>query len=134
MRAPVALTAAAVTAALAAAPAAARAVTVTVGAGANGRTIVLQRTDRLRISLAENPSTGYRWQFAKRPAAAILRLISSTYVAPPQTEPPTVGAGGTRIYLYRARGMGRTTLRLRYVGPGSSAPVARRYRLTVRVR
>jgi predicted secreted protein len=132
MRAPVVLTAAVMAAALAAAPAEAR--TITVGAGANGKTVVLHRTDRLRIRLAENPSTGYHWQFAKRPAPAILRFVSSTFVAPPQTEPPTVGAGGTRVYLYRARGMGRTTLRLKYVGPGSNAPVARRYRLTVRVR
>ena len=120
--------------ALAVVPAASEARTVTVGAKQNGRTVVLDRHDRLRIRLAENPSTGYRWEFAKRPMPAVLRLISTTYVAPPQTQPPTVGAGGRRVYLFRARGMGRTTLRLRYVGPGSSAPVARRYRLTVRVR
>ena len=117
-----------------AAPVAADARTVTVRGSRNGDTVALQRGDRLRVELAENGSTGYRWQFAKRPLPAVLRFVRSTYVAPPESDPPVAGAGGTRVYVFRARGSGRTSLRLRYVGPGSSAPVARRFRLTVRVR
>jgi inhibitor of cysteine peptidase len=105
---------------LALAPAA-QAKTVTVTKARSGKSIVLEKGDKLVVKLDENPSTGYAWKTLARPA--FLKLISSKYVAPESdpSAPPIVGAGGTRISTYSAKTKGKGTLRLSYVPPGSGA-------------
>jgi predicted secreted protein len=122
-----------VVAGLALVPAApAGAATVTVGAKDTNKTVALGKGDRLRVVLSENGSTGYVWRTTRRPAASILRFVSSTFVAPPQTDPPTAGAPGKRVFVYRARAKGSTALGLSLVGP--SGDVGERFRLSIRVR
>jgi inhibitor of cysteine peptidase len=96
---------------------AAQAKTVTVTKAQSGKQLTLKVNDKLVIRLAENPSTGYHWGTIARPA--ILRLVSSRYVAPPVGDSgmPVPGAPGTRVYTYVARRTGSGTLRVRYTGP-----------------
>ena len=84
--------------------------------------------------LDENPSTGYAWHTTRRPSKRVLPFVSSKFDAPAQTDPPTTGAGGKRVFVYRAARKGSTSLALSYVGPGSDRPVGQRFRLSVSVR
>jgi predicted secreted protein len=82
----------------------------TVRANASGRSLVLQRCDRLTIRLTESFDGGYAWTVSHRPASRILELVSNQAV---RTEPAGV-VGGTdeRVVVYRAVGTGTTSLRL----------------------
>ena len=96
------------------------------------RSILLDRSDVLRVSLSENPSTGSSWRVARRPAG-ILRRLSDRFVKPRATTPPTVGAPGRREIRWRAARRGTTRLRMELVPPGGGAAVGT-FRLTVVVR
>jgi predicted secreted protein len=97
----------------------------------NGKTVRLNRGDVLQVTLSETPGTGYAWRAVKRPRAAVLRLLSDRFVAPPQTNPPTAGAPGRHVYRWRAAGRGLTTLKLQLFPPGQSTRPAQTFRLTV---
>ena len=66
------------------------------------------------LVLDSNPSTGYQWQLALPPDAAVVRALGSTY-HPPATVLP--GAGGSEEWPFRAVGAGRATITLSYVRP-----------------
>jgi inhibitor of cysteine peptidase len=97
-------------------------------------TVTLTRGEVLRVKLAENPSTGYAWEIVDRPRRRLLRFLGSRFDAPAQTDPPVAGAGGTRMWRWKARRSGRTTLRMTEFGPGRDRRVGDRFRLTIRVR
>jgi predicted secreted protein len=100
----------------------------------NGKTARLNRGDVLQITLSETPGTGYAWRAVKRPSAAVLRLLSDRFVAPPATNPPTAGAPGSHVYRWRAVGRGTTSLKLQLFPPGQGTRAAQTFRLTVVVR
>ena len=129
------LLAAAATALVAAAiaPPAAQALDVVARASDSGRHLTLHRHDVLRVSLEENPSTGYAWRITRRPPRSILRLRSDQFFAPPATDPPAVGAPGRRVVVWRAVGRGRTRLALKLYPPGGGK-AAKAFRLSVTVR
>ncbi|MCW3039693.1 MAG: uncharacterized protein JWM31_1598 [Solirubrobacterales bacterium] len=111
---------------LALVPAVADAKTVTVRS--SGLTASLKIGDRLVVSVAENPSTGYGWKTTARPS--FLRQLSSTYKATP-VDPGVVGGGGRRIITFKATKKGSGSLKLVY--RRSFAPDAGDTRFTVRV-
>jgi predicted secreted protein len=113
-----------------AAPAAAKEVKLT--RKASGKTITLAKGDLLRVTLTENPSTGYGRRLARKPAAAILGLRANHFEAGPQ-DPGEVGVPGTRIFKWRALKAGTTSLRIGNYPPGAKKPSSN-FRLTVRVR
>ena len=96
----------------------------------NGKTVHLNRGDRLQVTLSENAGTGYAWRLTRRPMAGVLRGLSNRHVAPASTNPPTAGTPGRRIVRWRAVGRGTTSLRLQLFPPGSSR-AAQTYRLGV---
>lgn len=98
-----------------------------------GRSIVLRRGDVLRVSLRENPSTGFAWRTVAAPVKRVLLRRSNRYVAPAQTSPPAVGAPGRREVTWRAVGRGTTRLTMRLFPPGSDEPTST-FRLVVEVR
>lgn len=110
----------------------ASAMTVLVRQGDSGRTLQLRPGDVVKLSLAENPSTGYGWRFSKRSNRRVLRLISSRFVADP-APPGTVGAGGKHGWVFKARRRGRTSFRLILTPPGQPQTISRRFSLRVRV-
>jgi predicted secreted protein len=109
---------------------AAQAKTVTVSKAQSGKQLTLKVNDKLVVRLAENPSTGYRWGTLARPA--ILRFVSSRYVAPAVTDTPVAGAPGTRVYTYVARRTGSGTLTVRYTGPTGADGGRFRLRIVVK--
>ena len=116
--------------ALFASPAAAR--TVNVTAKSNGKTVSLHAGDKVVIRLDANATTGYHWSTTRRPDKAVVRLVSSKYVADP-AEPGVVGSGGTQVLRLAARGGGKTKLALAYLSPGTPHRVGRRFRLSFSV-
>lgn len=99
--------------AVAAAPATSMARTcgnVTLGQKNSGHTVTLHRCERLTIRLKQAFDGGYSWKVARRPAPSILKLVSDKTVAP--TPKGAVGGTDTRLFVYRAVGKGKTSLRL----------------------
>jgi inhibitor of cysteine peptidase len=79
---------------------------------AHGQTIDLAVGDELTIRLAENPTTGYRWDVRSR-ASTVCDLASDEYEAPK----PTPGAGGVHVWAFRATRPGAAELLLVYRRP-----------------
>ena len=104
----------------------------TVGRSASGKTVTIAKGERLVIRLRECAPCGYRWKIGTPPSRTILKKTRNAYVEPPQTNPPTAGASGTRVIAYLAKRAGTTKLRIDYVGP--SGQNGGHFRLTVRVR
>jgi len=75
-----------------------------------GRLINVQVGDRVRISLNENPSTGYRWRYGWEPRGH-LDLLRDRFVP---GEPGRPGQGGVRNILLRASAVGRTEVWVQY--------------------
>jgi inhibitor of cysteine peptidase len=98
---------------------------------ANGKTVHLHSGDLLRVTLAENPSTGYGWTLATKPKASILGLRANHFKQGPQDpNGPSVGVPGTRIYKWRALKAGTTKLKIGNYPPGVKK-ASNFFRLTV---
>jgi inhibitor of cysteine peptidase len=76
-----------------------------------GQIFTVQTGDVITIRLAENPTTGYRWEISKVDDQ-LVEFQSSDYV---KTSGATVGGGGERTFNFRAKskGNGQILLRLR---------------------
>lgn len=79
-----------------------------------GRTVRLRPGDRLRLTLASNPTTGFSWSVARMPPH--LRLVGDGAEAP-AVPAGMVGADGRQLLIFEATGRGGGVLRLRYRQP-----------------
>ncbi len=111
-------------------PAAVAAKTVSVTASSNGKTVYLHQGDTLTVTLREVKDGGFSWRTLAAPAPAVLRTLSSRYVAP-NLPAGSVGGEGKRVNRYRAVGAGRTRVRLADYGPSRGAKPVGRFTLTV---
>jgi inhibitor of cysteine peptidase len=91
-----------------------KAVTVAAGQEYDGRTIKLQAGDSVKLSLAENPTTGYRWEFLAKPEPQCV-IVSDAYVANPAMN--QIGGGGAHVWEFRTEKKGTGTLKLGYRRP-----------------
>jgi predicted secreted protein len=104
---------------------------VEIGQLANGKTIVLNPSDRLVVSLPGNASTGYFWRIQKL-NRRVVKFISRTYVPP---SPGKTGSTGKYVLRFRAVAVGTTPLRLAYVQSGNtSAKPAKTFRVSLTVK
>jgi inhibitor of cysteine peptidase len=83
--------------------------TVTLTAADDGRTVDLRVGDSVVLRLAENPTTGYQWVLEPG-SDDVLALQSSDYVGPTGSN---VGAGGQRVFTFKAARAGSATAHLR---------------------
>jgi predicted secreted protein len=111
-------------------PAAATAKSVSVTASSNGKTVHLHVGDTLKVTLREVQDGGFTWRTLAAPAPAVLRTLSSHYVAP-NLPAGSVGGEGKRVNRYRAAGAGRARVRLGDYGPSRGAKPVERFTLTV---
>lgn len=103
---------------------------VTVSERDHGRLIEVAPDSRIAVRLIENPSTGYRWEL-EPPKDTVLKLETDTY-QPPATSVP--GAGGIRVFEFRAQSAGIALIRLRLRRPWESEHAHEIVEVTVRVR
>jgi len=91
--------------------------TVEVNEDNDGGQIELELDKLLVVTLASNPSTGYRWE----PVAdneSILKQFGEVEFKPSETGyPPLVGAGGWEIFRFKAVSAGQIPLKLVYRRP-----------------
>ena len=95
---------------------------------ADGTTVRLAPGTELRLTLPENPTTGYRWRITAE-AAPVLRPQEDAY-APGASMP---GAGGQHRWTWQAAQPGEAALRLDYARPWETGPAARQFAVTIRV-
>ena len=79
----------------------------------DGRTLTLRVGDGVNLSLAENPTTGYRWEFLARPEPVCV-VVSDAYVA---NAGGAIGGGGAHTWELRAVDKGTATVSLGYRRP-----------------
>ena len=98
-----------------------------IGKAYNGKTVRLHPGDRLVVSLAANPSTGYSWHVL-RLNRSLVKLAGTRFIP---RSPSSPGSGGTYVLSFRAVAVGTTRLRLGYVRSGPTDPPAQNYVLTL---
>lgn len=96
-----------------------------IGASADGSRVTLAPGQELRVTVAANPATGYRWVI-DRGAAAVLQPVDEPLYTPTSTSVPLVGAGGTMTFDFRAAAAGSDTLELTYRRPSPTGSVVAR--------
>ena len=97
----------------------------------DGRTLTLHVGDGVNLSLAENPTTGYRWEFLTKPEPNCV-IVSDAYVADASG---AIGSGGAHQWAFRAVDKGTATVSLGYRRPWEKdvAP-AQKFALTIVVK
>jgi inhibitor of cysteine peptidase len=95
---------------------------VTLTIADDGAVVRTKMGDRIRLALAENPSTGYVWEFDALDESC-LEVDSSDW----RPAGPGVGTGGERIWTLAPRRPGRTEVRVKRWRPwaGDSSIVER---------
>jgi inhibitor of cysteine peptidase len=101
---------------------------ISVDDSSNGRAVVLQTGQALKITLNENASTGFRWILRNEPN--ILRASGDDAETP--KGPP--GQGGVRTFSFEAVAPGSGEIDLEYRRSWEkTAQAARTFKLLVRV-
>lgn len=95
----------------------------------NGKSINLRLGDSVRVSLPENPSTGYGWKFASVVEPAV-RLQSTEYLAGDGTG---FGGGGIRNFIFQASEPGHAEIRLELKRPWDSGEPKDSFIVNIRV-
>ena len=72
----------------------------------NGKSIQIGLGEIVRISLDENPSTGFRWAL-EQGNDKVLELLTSDYI---QASAPRVGVGGQRVWRFAGKKSGDVRL------------------------
>jgi inhibitor of cysteine peptidase len=103
---------------------------VTVSGPDHGRRIEVASDSRIVVRLPENPSTGYRWEL-EPPLETVLKLIRDSHQPPARSVP---GAGGIRVFEFRARSAGSALIHLRLRRPWESERPHGVFEVTVCVR
>jgi predicted secreted protein len=92
----------------------------------DGRLVHVHVGTAIELRLATTPGTGYRWQFAAKPDARVIRLRWTKLVEPSSG---MVGAPATQLWRFAAVGRGTTRVRLVYVRPWRPTHGARTFSL-----
>jgi inhibitor of cysteine peptidase len=91
---------------------------MTLTAQDSGRSLNVPLHVPIVVELAENPTTGYRWQILEN-GSPVLRLSKDSFQRGSST---AVGAGGTRVLEFSTESAGAASLRIGYAR--SSDPVS----------
>jgi inhibitor of cysteine peptidase len=70
------------------------------------------------VSLASNPTTGFKWDLATPLNTNLLTLITNEYVRPNSA---LMGAGGNEVWKFKAVGEGKADIDLKYARPWEKA-------------
>ncbi|MCD6358613.1 MAG: protease inhibitor I42 family protein [Dehalococcoidia bacterium] len=73
--------------------------------------------EEFTLILKSNASTGYQWQLIEALDSSILKLVTSEYETPPETDPPMMGAPGREMWIFKSVRPGGTAISLGYSQP-----------------
>lgn len=106
------------------------ALTINADKSYDGRTINLRVGGGVKLSLEENPTTGYRWEFLTK-LEPVCVVVSDAYVA----GGGAIGSGGVHDWVFRAVAKGTASVKLGYRRPWEkdTAP-AQTFTLTIAVK
>ena len=82
---------------------------MTVTLADNGKLIAVGLGEEVVVTLAENPTTGFRWSLEPS-YEAILELERTAFVPPTSA---AVGSPGQRVYTFKASDAGSGSLRIK---------------------
>jgi predicted secreted protein len=106
--------------------------TINVTQADNERALTLDSGDKLVVSLASTPGTGFGWKVADVDAKVLRQTGAPELIPNPH---PMPGAPATQVFRFVATGSGSAGLELDYVRPWEkSAAPARTFHLGVTVR
>jgi inhibitor of cysteine peptidase len=95
----------------------------------DGRTLTLHVGDRLSLSLAENPTTGFRWELKTKPEPEF-ETVTDTF----ESSGGSPGSGGTHHWQWKATRTGTAMIRLEYRRPWeTNAPPGQVFSVTLQV-
>lgn len=94
---------------------------------ADGTVVALRPGEAIRLSLAENPSTGYRWRLL-RDGSPVCRLAAERYQAPGDSRP---GAPGARCLELQVVAAGQAEIALESVRSWEPERPARRFTVAI---
>jgi predicted secreted protein len=99
-----------------------------------GKTADLKVGDTLRITLDENPSTGYAWKIREKPPKSVLASNRDKFLqpTPDPKSPPVAGRGGEHVWGFMAVGVGTAEIQLDLFPPGSDK-ASETYTITAKV-
>jgi len=90
--------------------------------------VAVRAGGQVTITLAENPTTGYRWTFTQSRGVT---QVSSTFAPPSSSPSPLVGAGGTRTYAVKVGRPGVYIVRGEYARPWESGKPAKTFAVRI---
>jgi len=107
---------------------------IEVDGSANGRRVVLQAGQLLRIGLPENPSTGFQWRVPTELKSKLTPvLLEQEDIVQAPNGPP--GSSGIRYLNFEAAAPGATDLEIHYRRSWEpDRPPARKFKIHVIVR
>lgn len=79
----------------------------------DGQSMKLRPGERLEVTLAGNPTTGYSWELVELDTAVVRPVGEISY----RQEGQGIGAGGVFVASFEAITTGRTDLRMAYLRP-----------------
>jgi inhibitor of cysteine peptidase len=85
--------------------------TIPVNSTSNGDILTIPASDRVLVTLAENPTTGYMWNAT---VSKGLSVVSDLYIAPNST---LIGAGGYHQWILAPDTAGTYTFKAVYIRP-----------------
>jgi inhibitor of cysteine peptidase len=85
---------------------------VTLSEDDQGKKVVLDVGDTLKVNLPGNPTTGFTWEIASLDQS-LLKLVDHSY----KPSSNLCGAGGLFTFTLNAEGQGNTELHMVYVRP-----------------
>ncbi len=101
--------------------------TIEVDAGASGSTVSMSPGDKLRLTLAETRTAGFRWQVVS-PASTVFEISDDGFL-------PASGVGGAGLHRWTvtARAAGSASLEMEHVRSWGASVAAQRFSLSLDV-
>lgn len=83
---------------------------IKAGEESNGQSIELKADQKLQVSLAGNPTTGYNWDLVEYDQSVLKQVGDMKYKA----DSKLIGSGGVMTFTFEALASGNTTIKLIY--------------------
>lgn len=88
--------------------------------------------DTLKIELASNPTTGFKWQLASKIKPRIVKELANEYISGNNETMNIMGAGGTEIWTFKTKKEGTMFMNFKYEREGGKVDKEKYFKIVVR--